>query len=420
MPVRRLLDRLPLSERGFVLSALRDETVGGALLLVAAVVALAWANSPWADGYERMCDAVVGPEALHLDLSIRTWAADGLLAIFFFVAGLELKRELVVGQLRNLSEAVLPVVAAICGIALPAIIYLLVAWDDEDALRGWAVPTATDIAFALGVLAVIGSALPIALRAFLLTLAVVDDLFAILIIAFFFTSGLEHLPLLAALALLAIFALLQRHRMRAWWIYVPLAIATWALVHESGVHATVAGVALGLLTRTRHDTNEDESPAERLEHRVRPLSAGLAVPIFALTAAGVPIAAGSLTAAVGDPAAIGVVAGLVLGKSLGVFGGTYLTARFTRAELSAHIRWADIFGMSVLAGIGFTVSLLISDLAFGHDPERAEHVKAAVLVGSLVSAVVASVLLRLRSRRYQQLSDVDERDDDADGIPDAY
>jgi len=182
----------------------------------------------------------------------------------------------------------------------------------------------------------------------------------------------------------------------------------------------VAGVALGLLTRTRRDADERESPAERLEHRMRPLSAGLAVPLFALTAAGVSVTVSSLSATFRDVAAIGVIAGLFLGKSIGVFSGTYLIARFTRAALSPYLRWGDIAGVSVLSGIGFTVSLLIAALAFRNDPERAEHVKAAVLVGSLVSAVVASVLLRLRNRRYRQLRDEDERDDDADGIPDVY
>ena len=287
-PARRVLfGRLPLGERTFLADALRQETVGGALLLIAAVAGLVIANSAWRDAYENLKDFVVGPAALHLDLSLETWAADGLLAIFFFVAGLELKRELVVGTLRERSQAVLPVVAAVCGMVVPALIFLLIAAGDPAARAGWAIPMATDIAFALAVLAVVGSHLPPALRAFLLTLAVVDDLGAITVIALFFTDYLRLLPLLIAGALLVGYYLLQRRRVTTRWIYIPLALVIWTLVHDSGIHATVAGVAMGLLTRVKPDADEDHSPAERLEHRVRPLSAGIAVPIFAFLSAGV-------------------------------------------------------------------------------------------------------------------------------------
>ncbi|MGN6246345.1 MAG: Na+/H+ antiporter NhaA [Motilibacteraceae bacterium] len=420
MAVRpRFLERLPLTERTFVLSALRDETVGGALLLGATVVALLWANLA-GGSYEQVRTTVVGPHALHLDLDLAAWAADGLLAVFFLVAGLELKRELVVGQLRNPAQAVLPVVAALGGMVAPALVYLAVTRGADGTAPGWAVPTATDIAFALAVLAVAAPSLPTPLRAFLLTLAVVDDLGAILIIALFFTSSLSVLPLLGALALLAVYAVAQRRRVSAWWLYVPLGLAVWALVHASGVHATVAGVALGLLTRVRHDPGEHESPAERLEHRLRPLSAGLCVPLFALLSAGVALSAEAFGSAAGDLAAVGVVAGLVAGKAVGVFGGTWLTARFTRAELDPALSWGDLFGVAVLSGIGFTVSLLIAELAFDDQPGRAEHVKAGILVGSVLAAVLATVLLRRRNRHYRVLAAAEDADLDADGVPDVY
>jgi NhaA family Na+:H+ antiporter len=396
----RLFDRLPAAEESYLARALRQETVGGALLLAAALVAIVWANSPWSEAYDTVRTTVVGPSALNLDLDLQHWAGDGLLAIFFFVAGLELKRELVVGQLRRPADALLPVAAAFCGMVVPALVYVAVTRLTDRSGGGWAVPTATDIAFALAVLAVVGRNLPSSVRAFLLTLAVVDDLGAILIIAVFFTDELVLWAVAAAIAGLAVYALLQRRRVQTRWLYVPLALAVWALVHESGVHATIAGVALGLLTRVRPDPDEESSPAERLEHRVRPLSAGLAVPAFALMSAGVAVSASALSDAAGDIAALGVVCGLVVGKLVGVLGGTWLTARFTRAELAPGVGWSDMAAVALLSGIGFTVSLLISELAFAEQPARLEHVKVAVLAASLLAATLASVLLRRRSRTH--------------------
>ncbi|MET9023854.1 Na+/H+ antiporter NhaA [Actinopolymorpha sp. NPDC004070] len=388
------------AERSFLGDVLRQETVGGALLLAAAVIALVWANSPWHDGYEHVREFAIGP------LSVEQWAADGLLAIFFYVAGLELKRELVTGSLRKLSLALVPVVAALAGMVVPALLYVAVVSGsgDRSALGGWAVPTATDIAFALAVLAVAGSALPPALRAFLLTLAVVDDLGAITVIAVFFTDHLDLVALAVAVVLVGVYAYLQHRRVRTPWIYVPLALAAWWFVHESGVHATVAGVALGLLTRVRPDPDEEHSPAERLEHRIRPLSAGLAVPAFALFAAGVPVSAAALGAMVRDPAAVGVMVGLVVGKAVGVFGGAWLTATFTRADLNPDLEWRDMLAVAALSGIGFTVSLLVADLAFSSDPAGTARVKAAVLTASLVAAAIAVLLLRLRRRARQVTS----------------
>ncbi|MEU0400296.1 Na+/H+ antiporter NhaA [Streptomyces sp. NPDC006197] len=416
---RKFLGRLSLPERRYIADALRTETVGGVLLLLAAVAALVWANT-LGGGYESVRDFHMGPAALGLDLSIQHWAADGLLAVFFFVAGIELKRELVAGELRDPKAAILPVVAALCGMAAPALVYTLVNTLGDGSLDGWAVPTATDIAFALAVLALIGTSLPSALRAFLLTLAVVDDLFAILIIAVFFTSDLNFAALGGAAAGLVVFWLLLRKGVRGWYVYVPLALVVWGLMYNSGVHATIAGVAMGLMLRCTTREGEEHSPGEHIEHLVRPLSAGLAVPLFALFSAGVSVSGGAIHHVFTQPVTLGVVLGLVVGKAIGIFGGTWLAARFTRAELNPDLAWPDVFAVASLAGIGFTVSLLIGELAFAGDASLTDEVKAAVLIGSLVAAALASVLLKLRVRKYQALVSAEERDDDGDGIPDIY
>ncbi|MGW0701489.1 Na+/H+ antiporter NhaA [Streptomyces sp. NPDC002867] len=416
----KLFGRPSLPERNFVADALRAETVGGVLLLLAAVVALIWANTPLGDSYASVRDFHVGPASLGLDLSVQHWAADGLLAVFFFVAGIELKRELVVGELRDPKAAALPVIAALCGMIMPALVYLTVTTLGDGSAAGWAVPTATDIAFALAVLAVIGTQLPSALRAFLLTLAVVDDLFAILIIAVFFTNDLNFPALGAALAGLLLFWLLLRTGVRGWYVYVPLALVIWGLMYNSGVHATIAGVSMGLMLRCSRREGEEQSPGEHIEHLVRPLSAGIAVPLFALFSAGVTVTGKSLGDVFTRPETLGVVLGLVVGKALGIFGGTWLAARFTRAELNEDLLWPDVFALASLAGIGFTVSLLIGELAFTGDATLTDEVKAAVLIGSLIAAVLSGVLLKLRVRTYQALAAEEERDEDMSGIPDIY
>ena len=423
----RLLGRGSYPETQRIAAVLRKETVGGGLLLLAAVLALAWANSPWADSYAALRDTRVGPASLHLDLTLGTWAADGLLAIFFFVAGLELKREFVAGDLRDPRKAALPVAAAVGGMAVPALLYVLVNMGGEGgALAGWAIPSATDIAFALAVLAVISTHLPSALRTFLLTLAVVDDLLAILVIAVFYTAFLSVVPLLLAVVPLAVFALLVQKRIRSWWLLLPLALLTWVLVHESGVHATVAGVLLAFtvpVVRSDAAGGPDAGPgmAEHFEHRFRPLSAGVAVPVFAFLSAGVTVGGLSgLGAALSDAVALGIVVGLVVGKAMGITAATWLVARFTRARLDEDLGWADVVGLSLLGGIGFTVSLLISELAFGAGTLRDEHAKVGVLVGTLTAAVLASVVLRLRNRRYLRIEEEEQRDADHDGVPDVY
>ncbi len=417
------------TETGRIAAILRKETVGGALLLLATVVALVWANTPLSASYFALRDTEIGPAALHLNLTVGEWAADGLLAIFFFVAGLELKREFVAGDLRDPKRAVVPIAAAVGGMVVPAVLYLVIAGGTGP--RGWAVPTATDIAFALAVLAVISTHLPAALRTFLLTLAVVDDLLAIIVIAIFYTSDMSPLYLLLALLPLGLFTLLVQRGISSWWLLLPLAAATWALVHASGVHATVAGVLLGFAvpvrTRSRRQTaDEARSPddpglAEHLEHVWRPISSGVAVPIFALFSAGVLIGGWSgLQSALTDPIAIGIIVGLVVGKPIGILAATFLASRVTRQPLQRGLTWPDVTGIAILGGIGFTVSLLIGELAFGGGSAADDHVKVAVLAGSVAAAVLAAILLRARNRRYRALYDEENRDDDHDGIPDIY
>jgi Na+:H+ antiporter, NhaA family len=415
------------AENRRIADILRKETVGGALLLAAAALALVWANSPWGAAYESLRDTEVGPASLHLDLSLGTWAADGLLAIFFFVAGLELKREFVAGDLREPRRAALPIAAAVGGMAVPAVLFVLLNLGrDDDALRGWAIPAATDIAFALAVLAVISTHLPAALRTFLLTLAVVDDLLAIVVIAIFYTDDFSPTALLLALLPLALFGLLVQRRIRSWWLLLPLAAVTWVLVHESGVHATVAGVLLAFtvpVVRSDAAGGPDAGPglAEHFEHRFRPISAGVAVPVFAFFSAGVAVGGLSgLTESITDSVAVGITVGLVLGKTIGITGATWLVSRFTRAQLDENLGWPDVVGLSLLGGIGFTVSLLITELAFGLGSATYDHAKVGILTGTLLAAVLATVVLRLRNRRYKRIYEDERADFDRDGIPDVY
>lgn len=426
-PVRTLFDRGSWPEASRIAELLRQETVGGALLLAATVIALIWANSPISVWYFDLRDLSVGPAGLHLNLTLGEWAADGLLAIFFFVAGLELKREFVAGDLRDPRRAMVPVAAAVGGIAAPALIYLLINTLSADGMsHGWAVPTATDIAFALAVLAVISTHLPSALRTFLLTLAVVDDLLAITIIAIFYSGDL-HLGYLAlALIPLGLFGFAVQRRIRSWYLLAPLAVIAWGLVHASGIHATVAGVLLGFtvpVLRSRANGGPEAGPglAEIFEHRVRPLSAGIAVPIFAFFAAGVAIGGFSgFTSALADPVMLGIVAALVLGKPIGIVLAAFVVGKLARLPLTEDLTWWDVFGLALLGGVGFTVSLLIGELAFGSGSPADEHAKVGILLGSVLGALLATVVLRIRNRVYRRICQQESADLDADGVPDVY
>lgn len=411
--VREMFPSASIGERVRIAEILRKETIGGMLLVACAAVALIWANSPWADHYFALRDLQVGYEPWHLRLSLGAWASDGLLAIFFFMVGLELKREIAIGDLRRIRTAVIPIAAAIGGVVVPAVIFVAIVWNSPDLRNGWAIPTATDIAFAVAVLAIVGSRLPSALRIFLLTLAVVDDLIAISIIAVFYTDTINFVPLLIGLAVIAVYAviaqryrvLFHRHTFAAWLVLLPIGAVAWAFVHASGVHATIAGVLLGftvpVLHRAQDSIGDAPSLAEEFEHRFRPLSTGIAVPIFAFFSAGVTVGGfDGLRMALSDPLTIGIVAGLVIGKPIGITIVTWTITRIRNIDLDPALRWVDIIGVSLLAGIGFTVSLLVAELSFAPASAEGDHAKVAILVASITAALLASVLLQIRNRRH--------------------
>ncbi|MCU1560489.1 Na+/H+ antiporter NhaA [Mycetocola sp.] len=433
-PSPSLLGRGSYSEAVRIGDILRKETVGGLLLVAAAAIAVIWANSPGSDVYFAVRDFTIGYEPWHLELSLGAWASDGLLAVFFFLVGLELKREFVAGDLSQFSKAVIPVAAAAGGVIVPALIYVAINITNPEGIRGWAIPTATDIAFAVAVLAIIGSHLPSALRIFLLTLAVVDDLIAITIIAVFYTNEIAVLPLALFLIPVAAYAFLAHryrrffglHASAAWLILLPLGVVAWGLLHASGVHATIAGVVLGFavpVLRSAASGGPAAGPglAEIFEHRFRPISAGFAVPVFAFFAAGVAIGGWEgFTSSLIDPVTIGIVVALVLGKPIGIVATTWVMARFTRARLDASLAWIDLVGIGLLAGIGFTVSLLVAELSFGLGAIQNDHAKVGILLASVLAAVLASVLLVSRNRRYRRIEEEERADADNDGIPDVY
>ncbi|MFT4299382.1 MAG: Na+/H+ antiporter NhaA [Aeromicrobium sp.] len=365
-----------------------DQRAASALLLSAALLALLWANSPAVGAYRDLVSAVVGPSVLHLDLPVSAWASDGLLTVFFAVVGLELKHELVCGSLSRPREAAVPVLAAVGGMAAPAALYLLIS----DHPGGWAIPTATDIAFAVAVLMVAGRGLPPALRVFLLTLAVVDDLLAIVVIAVFYTERVDLVSLAAALGLVELCGLLARAARPRWWLLTPVSAAAWWFMHDSGVHATVAGVLVGLTVPAA------TGRAQRWAERLQPWSSGIALPLFAFCAAGVVVPAGDVLDVLTSPVAIAVLTALALGKVVGVLGTTALVTRFTSLSLPPGIGMRELVGVGLLTGIGFTVSLLIAELSFPSGAER-DAAKAAVLLASLLAATAGAAVLRRDARQ---------------------
>lgn len=383
---------------------LRTEFFSGILVIVAAVAGFVAANSPLAEGYASLRALRVGPAEWHLDLSLGTWASDGLLAVFFFMVGLELKREFVDGALRRPATAIVPVGAAVGGVLVPALIFLAFNAGNGTA-RGWAIPTATDIAFAVTVLGLVAPRIPPMLRVFLLTLAVVDDFIAIAIIAIFYADGLQLVWLAAAILPLAIYALLAQRRAdwfaarpaAAWLILLPLGALVWVCVHASGLHATIAGVLLAFVVPVaakprRADTTPIDL-AGTFTERFGPLSSGLAVPIFAFFAAGVSVSGVSGAGFWSDPVTIGVILGLLVGKPLGIGLTTWAITRLTGTSLGGSAR--ELIGVCCLGGIGFTVSLLIAELSFSE--AEADVARLAVMVGSVAAAAAAAALLAGRS-----------------------
>jgi Na+:H+ antiporter, NhaA family len=427
-PVPRLVLR-PLQ------AFLKTEEAGGILLLAAAVAALLWANSPWRASYNAFwhTELTIRLGGWSLSEDLQHWVNDALMTLFFLVVGLEIKRELTTGEFREPRAAALPAIAALGGMIVPALLYLAINPTGEPA-RGWGIPMATDIAFALGVLALVGRGLPAALKSFLLALAIVDDIGAILVIAIFYSGSISLAPLLAAVGLFALILVLQRLHVRWAAVYVLLGVGVWLATFKSGVHATIAGVALGLATpavafqrpkavsleahRIADDTVDDPippdadahhwlqlagltreavSPLARLEHLLHPWTSYVVIPVFALANAGVSISSSSLREAVTSGVTLGVVAGLVVGKTVGVTVFTWMATRTGITRLPEGVGWSQLVGVAALAGIGFTVSLFITSLAF-QTPAVQDAAKVGILAASLLAGLLGAFLLA-RSRR---------------------
>lgn len=390
--------------------------MGGGLLLGAAVLAFVLANSPFGDAYRTISGTVIGFSAINLEMSIAHWASDAVLAIFFFVVGLELKREFVTGSLRDPRKVGLPILAAVGGMAVPALVYaIVVATAGVDALQGWAIPVATDIAFALALLAVFGKGLPSPFRTFLLTLAVMDDLLAIIVIAIFYTTGLSLLWLIGSLVAIAAYWFMTHRGVNSWWLAIPLAVFAWYCMYQSGVHATISAVLLGLSVPAKPIGRDEISLAEDMEHDWNALSQGFALPVFAFFSAGVPIAAsgGSVLDSIADPVFLGVFLGLLIGKPLGIFLTVLVLHRLPLFRLDSLLNLKDIAALGWLAGIGFTVSLLIGELAFRGDPAHVDTAHLGVLFGSIAAALVGTLALRIRVRAHRS----DELSDDKAVLP---
>ncbi|MEB2843272.1 Na+/H+ antiporter NhaA [Rhizobiales bacterium RZME27] len=386
--------------KGRIRSTLRNfldnEAAGGLVLMAMAALAIIVANSPLAEPYFHALHIYIGP------LSLQHWINDALMAVFFLVVGLEIKREMLDGQLSTWSRRILPGAAAAGGMLFPALFYVAFNWNDPTALRGWAVPTATDIAFALGVISLLGSRVPASLKIFLAALAIIDDLGAVIVIAVFYTADLNILALAGAAAVLAVLFALNRMKVMALWPYLALGVVLWILVFASGVHATLAGVLLALTiplkpTPGTPEASHDESPLHKLEHLLHKPVAFIVVPIFGFANAGVSLSGVSM-ALFSEPLTMGVAVGLLAGKLVGVMGTVAVLVKLGVAHLPAKATWGQMAGTAFLCGIGFTMSLFIGLLAFD-DPAVQDHVKIGILLGSVVAGILGAMLLIIFGRR---------------------
>jgi NhaA family Na+:H+ antiporter len=366
------------------------EAAGGIVLIAAAAAAMILANSPLATGYFGLIHHKLGP------LSVGHWINDALMALFFLLVGLEVKRELLEGELSSWQERRLPGVAAICGVIFPALIYILFNRNNPAAHAGWAIPTATDIAFALAILAIVGSRAPASLKILLTAIAVIDDLIAVLIIALFYSGTIDLVPLFGAFAVLAIMLLLNWMRFPSLIVRLLLGVAVWSGVHASGVHATVAGVLVALVIPIKSlsaKAADEPSLLHKLEHGLHPWVAWLIIPLFGFANAGVSLAGVALDGETGD-VALGIGIALVLGKLLGIFGAIRIACAIGWARRPRGASWPQVFGLACLCGIGFTMSLFIGLLAFGEGSAFGDATKIGILAGSLVSAFVGFLVLR--------------------------
>lgn len=370
---------------------LQHEAAGGLILIASAAVALIVANSPGAQLYTSVLKSDV------LGLSVLHWVNDALMAVFFLLIGLEIKRELLDGQLASWPHRILPGIAAAGGMAAPALIYLVINWSSPVTLRGWAIPAATDIAFSLGVLAILSKRVPVSLKVFLTAVAILDDLGAIVIIALFYTESLSPLMLGGAALVFAALLMMNRAGVRMLTPYLVLGVLLWLFVLKSGVHATIAGVLLALtipLTQAKGKPDDEHSPLHRLEHALHPWVAFLVLPIFGFANAGVPLGGGVGLAALAQPVALGSLLGLFVGKQIGIFGAVWLAVKAGLGRKPAGAGWTQIYGLALLCGIGFTMSLFIGLLAFDTSEALQSQTKVGVLAGSVLSAIVGWLVLR--------------------------
>lgn len=393
-------------QRSWVNKLTRSDAGAGVVLLAAAVIALLIANSPLNTVYETVSSYEVGPSIVGLHLSVRQWVSDGLLAVFFFTVGLDLKEECTSGFLRDPKLALLPIAAAFGGVICPAVVYVLAILPfGGEALRGWAIPTATDIAFAVSILAMVGKGLPHQLRAFLLTLAVVDDLIGIAIIAVYYTNGIHMIALAAGIVALVAVAILLRNGVTTPMLIVPLACVTWGFVHASGIHPTIAGVALGLCVPANKSLEGEDALTRILARKFAAFSKLVVVPVFALFSIGVNLGGVSgFIENVHQPVTLAIIVALVCGKMLGITGTTFILTRFPLLNLPKGLHWPDMVGLGFVAGIGFTVSMLIGELAFGEASAFANETKIGILLGSLISASIGATVLHVRARKMRALA----------------
>jgi len=379
----------------------QKDSASGILLLTAAVLAMVFDNSPLSGLYDALLGTPVEVRvgALELAKPLLLWINDGLMAVFFCVVGLEVKREILEGELSTPGRVVLPAFAAIGGMVVPALIYVWVNWDDPVAINGWAIPAATDIAFALGVLSLLGSRVPVSLKLFLVTLAILDDLGAIVIIALFYSSGLSVGALVTAAIAMSILLVLNLRGVKGLAPYVLVGLVLWVSVLKSGVHATLAGVVLAFFIPLRSEGQDGHSPLHRLEHGLGPWVSFAILPAFAFANAGVSLTGLSLSRLL-DPVPLGIAAGLFVGKQVGVFSFSWVAAKLGLAKLPSGVGWFELYAVAVLCGIGFTMSLFIGSLAFETGgPDYAVDDRLGILSGSLLSAVAGYLLLRLAASR---------------------
>ncbi|MGB3753891.1 MAG: Na+/H+ antiporter NhaA [Parerythrobacter sp.] len=370
----------------------------GVLLILVAIAAMLAANSPLSDEYRQLFYGKLAWTPIPKLDDLHLWINDGLMAIFFFVVGLEVKRELICGQLSTPEQRRLPVLAAIAGMAAPAAVFIVIVGLNSPLVKGWAIPAATDIAFAMGVLGILGNRVPASLRLFLLTVAIVDDIGAVLVISAFYTENIYPMWLAASAAVFGVMVAMNRFGVSKFWPFILVALVLWVCVLFSGVHATVAGVAAALTIPMR--TKDGRSMLERLEHGLAPWSAYLVVPVFGFANAGVNLT-GMGIKEMTDPLPIAIAAGLVLGKQLGIFGIIFAAVKLGIAKRPDNANWVEIWGITILCGIGFTMSLFISGLAFEGNDYLIDEAKIGILGGSMISAIMGYVVLRLTTTHPQ-------------------